>query len=344
MGLFWSSKPKAEAKSRRVLVVEDSRTQAMELALILRGHQFEPVVAPTAEEALRRVEEGGVEAVLTDIVMPGINGYQLCKFIKDNPRLEHIPVVLLTALSDPMDVVHGIRAGADNFFVKPYDAADLIGRLNAMLDRPSSPRDRANEVVGEFMLMGEKITLTADKGQMFTLLFASFEHYARARRKDEKALQDAKDREARAKKEILKLYQGFNQIKSALTLLHVGFQAALGVGFRRVHNYLGWLGDDIRGLKNPVSERNQRALHEELERIRALNQQTYEQITAMQDLLLALDRRAVPRPAAPAPMPNTPSAAPPPQTPSVSPVGAAAEELRTASLSLRQLRQAGAVR
>ncbi len=338
MGLFWSSKPKAEARSRRVLVVEDSRTQAMELALILRGHQYEPVVVPTAEEALRRVEEGNIEAVLTDIVMPGINGYQLCKFIKENPRLQHIPVVLLTALSDPMDVVHGIRAGADNFFVKPYEAADLIGRLNAMLDRPATPRDRANEVVGDFMLMGERITLTADKGQMFTLLFASFEHYARARRKDEKALQDAKDREARAKKEVLKLYQGFNQIKGSLALLHTGFQAALGVGFRRVSNYLGWLSDDIRGLQNPVSERNHRALNEELERIRGLNQQTYEQISAMQELLLALDRRAVPRPQPPAPIPTGLAA---PATPPPSPHG---EELRAASQSLRQLRGAAPAR
>ena len=330
MGLFWSSKPKPEARTRRVLVVEDSRTQAMELALILRGHHFEPVVAPTAEEALRRVEEGGIEAVLTDIVMPGINGYQLCKFIKENPRLVHIPVVLLTALSDPMDVVHGIRAGADNFFVKPYEADDLIARLTAMLDRPSSPRDRANEVMGEFTLMGERITLTADKGQMFTLLFASFEHYARARRKDEKALQDAKDREARAKKEILKLYQGFNQIKGALALLHAGFQSALGVGFRRVQNYMGWLKDDIHTLQNPVSERNHRALAEELERIRALNQQTFDQITAIEDLLMALDRRAVPRPQAPAPMPNSPAGMPAP-APEPNPSQFALRHLRSAT-------------
>jgi DNA-binding response OmpR family regulator len=320
MAFFWSSKAKAEPQRRRVLVVEDSRTQAMELAIILRGHDFDTVLAPTAEEALRRLEQGDIDAVLTDIVMPGLNGYQLCRYIKDNPRLERIPVVLLTTLSDPMDVVHGIRAGADNFFVKPYEPNDLVARLNGMLARAANPKAVPAQGPTEFLLLGESVTLSADKGQMFTLLFASFEHYAKARRRDERNLQELKTREAAANRELVKLHQAQQQLRTILDTMHSAQRSVAMVAFRRIASYLGWLREDVSSSQSALGERNFHSLQEEIERLQQQLTDSTQKLGELVELLQKQDRRTLarveeaaarvtPKPAPPTPDPTKSSSA-----------------------------------
>ena len=118
-----------------VLIVEDSLTQAMKLQHILERHRHRVTTARNGEEALAALAPGGAlpRIVITDINMPRMDGYELCARIKDDARLREIPVILLTSLSDPKDILKGLECGADNFIVKPYDEEFLLSRIQYVL-------------------------------------------------------------------------------------------------------------------------------------------------------------------------------------------------------------------
>src|ERR1700733_13991216 len=102
----------------RILVVEDSPTQAEELRLVLE-EEFQVEVARDGQRALELFNASDFDLVLTDIVMPGLSGYDLCRRIKDSPGRRQVPVVLLTMLNDPVAIVKGIECGAEAFIPKP---------------------------------------------------------------------------------------------------------------------------------------------------------------------------------------------------------------------------------
>ena len=104
-----------------ILVVEDSPTQAVEIQYLLEKNHFQVTIANDGKQALEVLQQITPTIIISDIVMPEMNGYELCKAIKENVKLKDIPVILLTSLSDPEDVINGLVSGANNFIVKPYD-------------------------------------------------------------------------------------------------------------------------------------------------------------------------------------------------------------------------------
>src|SRR5262249_33787842 len=115
-----------------ILVVEDSHTQAELLYHILSTYDYRVTVAHNGKEALESIHQLKPTLVLSDIVMPEMDGYELCRQIKKTAHLQDIPVILLTALSDPIDVIKGLECGADNFIVKPYEERYLLSRIAYM--------------------------------------------------------------------------------------------------------------------------------------------------------------------------------------------------------------------
>ena len=86
------------------------------------------------QEGLNRLARSTYDFVISDIVMPGLSGYDLCRRIKGDPRWKAIPVLLLTSLTDPIDVIHALECGADSFLSKPCEPDHLIARVNGLLE------------------------------------------------------------------------------------------------------------------------------------------------------------------------------------------------------------------
>src|SRR4051794_12734340 len=99
----------------RVLVVEDSPTQARKLEVILESVGFEVAVARDGRQGLEAFKASKFHLVLSDVMMPGMSGYDLCRAIKSCPLGKDIPVMLLTSLSKPIDIIRGLECDADNF-------------------------------------------------------------------------------------------------------------------------------------------------------------------------------------------------------------------------------------
>jgi hypothetical protein len=165
--------------STRVLVVEDSATQAEALRALLAEAGYQVVVASSGEDGLARFDVGKFDVVISDIVMPGtIDGYELCRRIKAGKRRE-TPVMLLTSLSDPLDIIRGLECGADNFFVKSVEPALLLSRLELLLTTRET-RTRAKLRVGvTVFFMGREFTITSDREQILDLLISTFEDAVR---------------------------------------------------------------------------------------------------------------------------------------------------------------------
>ena len=170
----------------RILIVEDSPTQAEALRALLEP-QFEIGVAASGEAALELLQQSPYDLVLSDVMMPGMNGYELCRAVKDTFAPESRPgFILLTSLNDPSDVVRGLEAGADTYITKPYEPRPLLERINTALRNRSAARrpDDGDEVT----FLDKSYTITAGRNQILSFLLAAFEDLVRTNT----ALQESK--------------------------------------------------------------------------------------------------------------------------------------------------------
>jgi two-component system cell cycle response regulator len=117
----------------RVLVVDDILSNVKLLEAKLTAEYFEVITAFNGAECLARMDQGAPDIVLLDVMMPGMDGFEVCRRIKANPRTAHVPVVMVTALDQPSDRVAGLEAGADDFLTKPVDDAALFARVRSLV-------------------------------------------------------------------------------------------------------------------------------------------------------------------------------------------------------------------
>ncbi len=165
----------AQDAAARVLIAEDSVTQAQRLTHILEQQGYRVTSAANGRLALEMALRQKPHLVISDVIMPEMDGYELCRRIKGDPKLADVPVILVTTLSDPHDVIRGLECRADNFILKPYDAGQLIRRIQFVL---INSQMRQNEQPGmglEIVFGGQKHFITADRLQILNLLLSTYE-------------------------------------------------------------------------------------------------------------------------------------------------------------------------
>ncbi len=158
-----------------ILIVEDSPTQAEDLRHTLTQAGYSVSVAPNGREALDAIRRQRPTLVVSDIVMPEMDGFTLCREIKGKSNLRDIPVILLTALSDPEDVLKGLECGADNFVTKPYDENYLLKRIYHLLADSALRRESKARTDGEIFFKGEEYHISAGRQQILGLLISTYE-------------------------------------------------------------------------------------------------------------------------------------------------------------------------
>lgn len=119
--------------SARLLVVDDLEPNVRLLRAKLEAEYYDVVTAASGKEALHVASAEQPDLVLLDVMMPGMDGYETCRALKENPRTRHIPVIMVTALDQQEDRVKGLEAGADDFLTKPIDDVTLLARVRSLL-------------------------------------------------------------------------------------------------------------------------------------------------------------------------------------------------------------------
>ncbi|MDP2865549.1 MAG: response regulator [Elusimicrobiota bacterium] len=120
-------------RSPRILCVDDEDFNLDLLEALLRPHGYETMTALNGREALAVLAAKPVDLVLLDINMPVMNGHELCKRIKSDPQLSHIPVIMITSLDSKENKMKGMEAGAEEFLSKPFDQAEMLLRVGNIL-------------------------------------------------------------------------------------------------------------------------------------------------------------------------------------------------------------------
>lgn len=116
-----------------ILCVDDEPGNLKLLERTLGSSGYQVLKANDGREALDIIGSRTVDLVLTDVIMPGVDGFEVCRQIKEDERYRHIPVVMITALDSKMDRIHGIEAGVDEFLSKPYDHGEVLARVKMLL-------------------------------------------------------------------------------------------------------------------------------------------------------------------------------------------------------------------
>src|SRR5829696_2389966 len=127
----------------RVLVVDDDPALAEMLTIVLRGEGFDTAVVNDGTKALPALRELKPDLVLLDLMLPGMNGIDVCKAIRAESG---VPIVMLTAKTDTIDVVVGLESGADDYVVKPFKPKELVARIRARLRRSEEPAPELLEI------------------------------------------------------------------------------------------------------------------------------------------------------------------------------------------------------
>ena len=159
----------------RILAVEDSPTQAEKLRGDLTSAGFTVTMVSHAADALEMLTTSTVDLLLTDVVMPDMDGFELCRAVKSTEGGRDLPVVLLTSLTDPLDVIKGLEAGADNFIRKPYRSADLIQQLQDTIDDRRHGSESRVQLGVNLSFLDRELRVTTNREQILDLLISTFE-------------------------------------------------------------------------------------------------------------------------------------------------------------------------
>jgi signal transduction histidine kinase len=168
--------PQKEQNGRvEILIAEDSATQREQLKHLLEEQGHAVATAANGREALEAARRRKPTLIITDVVMPELDGYGLCKALKSDETLKDVPVILLTTLSDARDVISGLECGADNFIRKPYEGDYLLQRIDYLLMNLELRKNQKMRMGIEISLGGQRHLITAERQQILDLLISTYE-------------------------------------------------------------------------------------------------------------------------------------------------------------------------
>jgi phosphate regulon transcriptional regulator PhoB len=148
---------------KNILIVDDEPDLVQLVSYNLKKEGFAVSSASDGEDALQKIRKTEFNLVLLDLMLPGIQGMEVCRILRNNPKTEHIPVIMLTARGEEADKIRGLETGADDYMTKPFSPKELIARVNAVLRR-TGERAAKDKVVKLGSLLIDREAYTVTKG------------------------------------------------------------------------------------------------------------------------------------------------------------------------------------
>jgi two-component system alkaline phosphatase synthesis response regulator PhoP len=145
----------------KILIVEDEKDIAKMLEYNLAKEGFKPLIAFDGEEALETAKQEHPSLILLDLMLPELDGIEVCKILKRNPKTSFIPIIMLTAKSQETDKIVGLELGADDYVTKPFSPKELIARIKAVLRRAGEQSPALETLsVGDLLIDFSKVNVT----------------------------------------------------------------------------------------------------------------------------------------------------------------------------------------
>lgn len=149
--------------SRKILVVDDEPDIVELVTYNLKKEGFEVSSAPDGEEALARIRKERFDFLVLDLMLPGLQGVELCRIVRNDPKWKNLPVIMLTAKGEEVDRILGLEMGADDYITKPFSPRELVARVKAVLRRYDEKSAEARVIrLGDIVIDTE--TYSVSKG------------------------------------------------------------------------------------------------------------------------------------------------------------------------------------
>jgi PAS domain S-box-containing protein len=181
-----------------ILIAEDSTLQAYMLRRVLQEQGYQVSVASNGQTALEMITQIRPTLIISDVNMPLLSGYELCRQVKANPALGAIPVILVTTMSDPDEVLLGLKCGADSFVVKPYDKSHLMERVQHAISSTPLRVETEDSPAVSIVFRGERHQITAGREQILNLLMSTYDASVQRNKELHESRQQLTERTAEA--------------------------------------------------------------------------------------------------------------------------------------------------
>ena len=192
-------------EAQKILLVEDSRTQLMKLQYSLEKRGYLVTTALDGVEAMTILRKQRLDMVISDIMMPRMGGFELCKKIKCNPEFHGIPVILLTSLVDPEHLLRGLEANADYYFTKPFEVERLVAKMESLACPKGKGDDPTTTPELTLCLDGRHHTVTSNPQAILNLLIATYENALHQNVKLHETQRALKDLNSTLKEKLIEL-------------------------------------------------------------------------------------------------------------------------------------------
>ena len=199
--------------NKHILVVEDSLTQATRLKDLLEEYGYQVTVAINGQEGLKAAHLHKPDLIITDVIMPVMDGFEMCRAIKRDGTLKDIPIILVTVLSEPEEVIQALKAGVDYYLTKPYHDKHLLSRVTFALAKPVRKRNEGAEGALEIVLNGQRHTITSDRQQILNLLLSTYENAVYQNRKLIKAQRELQELNEELQREIVERQKAEEELR-----------------------------------------------------------------------------------------------------------------------------------
>lgn len=146
---------------QRILVIDDESDIIELLSYNLEKEGFKVSSALDGEEALKKIREGVFDLIILDLMLPGLQGVELCRILRNDPKTKDLSVIMLTAKGEEVDRILGLEIGADDYITKPFSPRELIARIKAVLRRASKVSSKENTIAfGDLVISTETYTVS----------------------------------------------------------------------------------------------------------------------------------------------------------------------------------------
>jgi phosphate regulon transcriptional regulator PhoB len=151
----------SRTERQKILVVDDEHDIIELLSYNLIREGFDVATAADGEEALKKIREDLFDLIVLDLMLPGIQGMELCRILRNDPKTKNVPIIMLTAKTDEVDKILGLEMGADDYLTKPFSVRELIARIKAVLRRSlHMPANAEQMTVGDLVINTETYSVT----------------------------------------------------------------------------------------------------------------------------------------------------------------------------------------
>jgi len=234
-----------------ILVVEDSPTQSMYLKFLLEENGYTVHMARNGLEGLDSASKIRPQVIISDVMMPEMTGYEMCRAIKDDPELSIIPIILLTTLSDPEDILKGVEAKADYYLTKPFDETSLLSRVKDILDHNLELKKDEKWEELEIVVRGKRRKVRSTSTRIMNLLLSTYENAVQRNTELLKAQEELRDLNEELEERVYDLRVSENRFRSLVkTIPDIVYRIDPQGKFTYINEAierLGYLPEDLIG-------------------------------------------------------------------------------------------------